>query len=128
MNAVDEQSGGAERETAEVAIPEFYVALDLLDDGDDSGPGQRFAPRTEAVVRGTATGNVLAAIAPPPPYGTFVGVTAAADHRTFVLAAQMLARLPVIAACRDPVRAARQPGSSCCASTRPAGRKPSGRG
>jgi hypothetical protein len=98
VNAVDEQSGGAERETAEVVVPEFYVALNLLDDGDGFGPGQRFAPRTEAVVRETATGNVRAAIAPPPPYGTFVGVTAAADHRMFVLAAQNLARLPVRAA------------------------------
>ena len=50
------------------------------------------------VVRETATGNVLATIAPPLPNGTFVGVTAAADHRTFVLAAQHLARLPVNAA------------------------------
>ncbi len=90
------QSGGTEREAGGEAVPESYVALNLLDDGDDFGPGQRYAPRTEAVVRETATGTALAAIAPPPPYGTFVGVTAAADHRTFVLAAQMLARLPVI--------------------------------
>lgn len=98
MKAVEEHSGGGERETAAEAVPEFYVALNLLDDGDHSGPGQPFAPRTEAVVRETATGNVLATIAPPLPNGTFVGVTAAADHRTFVLAAQHLARLPVNAA------------------------------
>ena len=37
---------------------------------------------------------------PPRPYGTFVGVTAAADDRTFVLAAQKLARFkpPVLSA------------------------------
>jgi hypothetical protein len=97
VNIVEGQLGGAERAAAAEAVPDFYVGLNLLDDGDGAGPGQRFAPRTEAVVRETATGNVLAAVAPPPPYGTFVGVTAAAGHRTFVLAAQTLARLPVVA-------------------------------
>ena len=47
-----------------------------------------YNPRTNAVVRITTTGQALATIAPPRPYGTFVGVTAAADDRTFVLAAQ----------------------------------------
>ncbi len=37
----------------------------------------------------------LATITVPRPYGTFIGVTAAADNRTFVLAAQELARLPL---------------------------------
>jgi hypothetical protein len=41
------------------------------------------------------TGAALATITVPRPYGTFVGVTAAADNRTFVLAAQELARLPL---------------------------------
>jgi hypothetical protein len=43
----------------------------------------------------TATGAALATISPPRPYGTFTGVSAAADNRTFVLAAQLLARLPL---------------------------------
>ena len=43
----------------------------------------------------TATGAALAMITVPRPYGTFIGVTAAADNRTFVLAAQELARLPL---------------------------------
>jgi hypothetical protein len=47
------------------------------------------------VVRVTATGAALATITVPRPYGTFIGVTAAADNRTFVLAAQELARLPL---------------------------------
>ena len=88
MDAVEEQSGSVKREIAEEAIPEFYVALNLIGDGEYSGPGRPYAPRTEAVVRETATGSTLATVTPPPAYGTFVGVTAAADHRTFVLAAQ----------------------------------------
>lgn len=97
MDAVGEQSGSVKRETAEEAIPEFYVALNLIGDGECNGPGRPYAPLTEAVVRVTATGDTLAAITPPHPYGTFVGVTAAADNRTFVLAAQDLARLPLLA-------------------------------
>lgn len=57
--------------------------------------GLPYAPLTEAVVRVTATGTAVATIAAPHPYGTFIGVTAAADNRTFVLAAQKLARLPL---------------------------------
>ncbi len=86
------------RESAQEAIPEFYVALNLIGDGECNGPGRPYAPPTEGVVRATATGSTLASITPPPPYGTFVGVTAAADNRTFVLAAQDLARLPLLAA------------------------------
>jgi hypothetical protein len=41
-----------------------------------------------AVVRSTLTGQVLAAVIPPPPYLIFTWVSAAADDRTFVLAAQ----------------------------------------
>lgn len=86
------------RESDREAIPEFYVALNLIGDGEGNGPGRPYAPLTEAVVRVTATGSTRATITPPPPYGTFVGVTAAADNRTFVLAAQEPARLPVNAA------------------------------
>ena len=58
------------------------------------------SPQTKAVVRVTATGQALATVMPPPPYGTFVGVSAAADDRTFVLAAQKLTHFkpPVLAA------------------------------
>ncbi len=41
-----------------------------------------------AVVRSTLTGHVLATVAPPRPYRIFTWVSAAADDRTFVLAAQ----------------------------------------
>src|SRR6516164_621753 len=41
-----------------------------------------------AVVRSTLTGHVLATIVPPRPYQIFTWVSAAADDRTFVLAAQ----------------------------------------
>ncbi len=77
------------------SIPKYYVALNLTGNGDCCRPGLLFAPLTQAVVRATATGNALATITPPRPYGTFIGVTAAADDRTFVLAAQKLARLPL---------------------------------
>jgi len=46
------------------------------------------SPPPYAVVRATATGDELATIAAPRPYGTFGLVTAAANDRTFVLAAQ----------------------------------------
>ena len=41
-----------------------------------------------AVVRSTLTGHVLATVTPPRPYQIFTWVSAAADDRTFVLAAQ----------------------------------------
>ncbi len=41
-----------------------------------------------AAIDDTASGKILAAISPPAPYGTFIGGTAAADDRTFVLAAE----------------------------------------
>jgi hypothetical protein len=41
-----------------------------------------------AVVRSTLTGRVLATVTPPRPYRIFTWVSAAADDRTFVLAAQ----------------------------------------
>lgn len=77
------------------SVPEYYVALELTGDGECCRPGLLYAPRTRAVVRVTATGAALATIVPPQPYGTFTGVTTAADNRTFVLAAQVLARLPL---------------------------------
>jgi hypothetical protein len=85
----------AGQETAGEATPGFYVALELVGDGQCCRPGLPYAPLTQAVVRGTASGAALATITAPHPYGTFIGVTAAADNRTFVLAAQELAQLPL---------------------------------
>jgi hypothetical protein len=75
-------------------IPPYYVALPYTGDGQCCSPGRLFNPRTYAVVRATRTGAVLATITPPKPYGTFAGVAAAADDRTFVLAAQRDGRIP----------------------------------
>ena len=95
MNVAGERSGAAGQQTAGEAVPEFYVALEFTGDGRCCRPGLPSAPLTEAVVRVTATGAALATISAPRPYGTFTGVTAAADNRTFVLAAQKLAWLPL---------------------------------
>jgi hypothetical protein len=94
MNVVVGRSA-AGQETVGEAVPEFYVALEFTGDGRCCRPGLPSAPLTEVVVRVTATGTALAAISAPRPYSTFTGVTAAADHRTFVLAAQKPARLPL---------------------------------
>jgi hypothetical protein len=96
VDAGEEQARAAGAESGAEAVPEFYVALELIGDGASGRPGLPLAPPTEAVVRVTATGTALAAIAPPRPYDTFTGVTAA-DSRTFVLVAQELARLPLLA-------------------------------
>ncbi len=64
---------------AGAAVPAYYVALE---------PGPLSAASTRAVVRATATGAALATMRPPRPYYEFTAVTAAADDRTFVLAAQ----------------------------------------
>ena len=71
-------------------IPAYYVALmtaktqsdieNMLDSSTETGGA--------AELRSTQTGAVLAKIMPPKPYVSFVGVTAAADDRTFVLVAQ----------------------------------------
>jgi hypothetical protein len=68
-------------------VPPYYVALTFTGNGTCCRPEGPFEPRTSAVVRATATGAVLATIKPPRPYSTFAGVAAAADDRTFVLAA-----------------------------------------
>jgi hypothetical protein len=60
-------------------VPPYYVALE---------PGPLSGASTQAVVRATATGAGLAVITPPRPYREFTAVSAAADDRTFVLAAQ----------------------------------------
>jgi hypothetical protein len=95
VDVAGERPGAAGQETAGEVAPGFYVALELAGDGQCCRPGLPCAPLTQAVVRGTATGAALATITAPHPYGTFTGVTAAADNRTFVLAAQELAQLPL---------------------------------
>lgn len=77
------------------ALPRYYVALNFTGPRGCCGAGLA-APQTDAVVRATATGRALAAVVPPLPYGTFVGVSAAADDRTFVLAAQELTPYPPV--------------------------------
>jgi Lipoprotein LpqB beta-propeller domain len=75
------------------ALPRYYVALNFTNNGQCCGPKSYYNPWTHAVVRVTTTGRALATIDPPRPYGTFVGVTAAADDRTFVLAAQKVRKI-----------------------------------
>jgi hypothetical protein len=62
--------------TALASVPPYYVTLGF--------PGEQ----QHAVIRATTTGAVLSTAFPPKPYATFTWVTAAADDRTFVLAAQ----------------------------------------
>jgi hypothetical protein len=65
------------RSKAAARIPPFYLTF-------AGGRGGR----QHLVSHSTATGAVLATILPPKPYGNFSLVTAAADDRTFVLAAE----------------------------------------
>jgi hypothetical protein len=60
-------------------IPPFYVAL-----------GGRPIYGQVAMIRATATGETIATITPPRPYGLFTWATGAADDRAFVLTAQRL--------------------------------------
>ncbi|HEY3958075.1 MAG TPA: hypothetical protein VGM53_32315 [Streptosporangiaceae bacterium] len=60
-------------------VPPYYVGLARP---SDIMGGQR------AEVRASATGTVLATVRPPRPFGLFTWVGAAADDRTFILAAQ----------------------------------------
>jgi hypothetical protein len=64
-------------------VPPRYVAL--VTPQLNTNPELADAPAAE--VRATATGAVLARVVPPRPYVSFTAVTAAADDRTFVLAA-----------------------------------------
>jgi hypothetical protein len=74
------QTGSAASGQATAAagrIPPFYLTFA----GGQGG-------RQHLVSHSTATGAVLATILPPKPYGNFSLVTAAADDRTFVVAAE----------------------------------------
>ena len=75
------------------ALPHYYVALAYTGSEQCCELGKPYSPVTQAVVRVTTTGQAVATIKPPHPYGTFVAVSAAADDRTFVLAAQPRERL-----------------------------------
>jgi hypothetical protein len=71
------------------AVPRYYVALTSA---VRTRPGRASQPPAswrvlDATVRATTTGHMLAKVAAPRPFVTFRGVTAAADDRTFVLAA-----------------------------------------
>jgi hypothetical protein len=66
------------------SVPGLYVAMT---------PGF-MGMNNRAQVRATATGAVLATVAAPAPYNTFSWVSAAADDRTFVLAAQEWTPIP----------------------------------
>jgi hypothetical protein len=62
-------------------VPRYFAALTL------TAPVQVRGGEA-VVVRSTLTGQVLATVTAPPPYQIFTWVSAAADDRTFVLAAQ----------------------------------------
>ena len=83
--------GGSGRTTSKpagrAAVPPYYVALTA-----PAYPDVYSGNATAAEVRATATGAVLAKVVPPKPYVHFAGVTAAADHRTFVLVAEEKSR------------------------------------
>ena len=82
--------------TGLAALPRYYVALTFTGSEAFGGIGTFSSPQTKAVIRATASGRALATVTPPRPYATFAGVTAAADDRTFVVAAQKLAKIPLM--------------------------------
>jgi hypothetical protein len=107
-------AGSSATELAHVAPP-YFVALAHV--GHAAGQIRT----ADAVVGSTVTGRIIATIAVPKPYNAFVAVSAAADDRTFVLAAQKLPAPPP----------APQPAPSTSPATRfyqlrinPAGRHP----
>jgi hypothetical protein len=68
-------------------VPPYYVSLNSVRPMPLHEP-QDWPVLTTATVRATSTGAVIARIDPPKPYRDFVNVSAAADDRDFVLAAQ----------------------------------------
>jgi hypothetical protein len=61
-------------------LPPYFLVL--------TGTGNPYYDNPlHAAINATASGKTLAVLTPPAPYGTFIGGTAAADDRTFVLAA-----------------------------------------
>jgi hypothetical protein len=82
--------GTSAPQTGRAGVPPYYVALT----GVTPYPDEYGTAATQAQVRATATGAVLATVVPPKPYVSFTGVTAAADDRTFVLVAQEASHPP----------------------------------
>jgi len=64
------------------SVPPYYMSTVPYGGGTDS-------PGSYAVVRDTVTGRTIATVQPPKPYTSFLGITGAADDRTFVLTAQV---------------------------------------
>ncbi len=73
------------------AVPPYYIAL-------TGAQSLRSDHRHLAGIYATSTGALAAAIAVPAPYGTFAAVSAAADDRTFAVAAEVYParRLPAV--------------------------------
>jgi len=71
----------------QTSVPPYYVSLTSISPMPQREP-QAWPVLTTATVRATSTGAVIASIATPQPYREFVGVSAAADDRYFVLAVQ----------------------------------------
>lgn len=75
--------------SASAAVPQFFAATVAVKTSAEHPPGSAMA-----VVGLTTTGKIVARVRPPAPYNTFSQVSAAADDRTFVLAAQKLRTPP----------------------------------
>ena len=71
----------------QTSLPPYYVSLTSVSPMPQREP-QAWPVLTTATVRATLTGAVIASVAIPWPYREFVSVSAAADDRYFVLAAQ----------------------------------------
>ena len=78
------------------AAPPYYVALQYLPGCslcvNDGGQPYYQSDPDRALIRATDSGSTLAVVPVPKPYQTFAAVAAAADDRTFVLAAQKTTR------------------------------------
>src|ERR1700729_3553703 len=74
----------AAQASALAALPPYYVML------TGRNPDPTVLQPQHAVIRATATGALLSAIGPPPPYSTFISVAGAGNGHTFVLAAEKL--------------------------------------
>jgi hypothetical protein len=75
-------------------LPAYYVALqqDPACICSSGGPDSWITNPDRALVR-SRSGRTLAVVAPPRPYTTFAAVRAAADDRTFLLAAQVASEI-----------------------------------
>jgi len=71
----------------QTSVPPYYVSLTSVRPMPLRQP-QAWPVRTTATVRTTSTGAAIASIVPPQPFTEFINVSAAADDRYFVLAAQ----------------------------------------